>query len=240
VLVIVGDFTPADALALVKKHFGNIPAVPRPEPEDLSEPRQEKEKRVVKEDKLANKPALAFAYHMPERWTPEYFAMGLIDQILLQGQDSRLYQRLVQEKGYTSEVPGGINADLGDMFDYRGPMLWSASLIHDDTVTPEKILAVVDEEVEKLRSQPVDKATLARALVKARSSLYGSLGSVFGFGRANLLACLALFDDKPEEINTIETELRKVTPELIRKTAQEYLRPTNRTVVVLKAMAAAK
>jgi zinc protease len=39
---------------------------------DLTEPKQEKEKRVAKEDKLANRPALAFAYHMPDRNTPEY------------------------------------------------------------------------------------------------------------------------------------------------------------------------
>ena len=239
-LVIVGDFAPGEALALVKKHFGDIPSVPRPDLPDLSESRQETQKRVLREDKLANKPALAFAYHMPERWTAEYFAMAMIDQILLQGQDSRLHQRLVQEKGVTSEVPGGINNPLGGMFDYKGPMLWSASLIHDETATPESILAVVDEEVEKLRNQPVADAVLARALVKARSSLYGELASVFGFGRANLLACFSLFDDQPDRINGIEAELRKVTPESIQKTAQEYLRPDNRTVVVLKAMAATK
>jgi predicted Zn-dependent peptidase len=49
----------------------NLPAQP-----DISEPRQEKEKRFVKKDSLANKPAIAFAYHMPQRNTPEYYAMG--------------------------------------------------------------------------------------------------------------------------------------------------------------------
>jgi predicted Zn-dependent peptidase len=56
-----------------------------------------------------------------------------------------------------------------------------------------------------------------------------------GFGRADLLASYALFDDKPDNINQIETNFRKVTPELIQKTAREYLRKTNRTVVILKA-----
>jgi predicted Zn-dependent peptidase len=54
-----------------------------------------------------------------------------------------------------------------------------------------------------------------------------------GFGRADLLASFALFDDKPENINLIEANFRKVTPALIQKTAKEYLRKTNRTVVIL-------
>ncbi|MDH4196497.1 MAG: insulinase family protein [Candidatus Aminicenantes bacterium] len=237
VLVIVGDFEPGAALALAEKYFADIPAAELPAPPDLSEPRQEEEKRKVREDPLATKPALAFAYHMPERWTPEYFAMGLLDQILVQGQDSRLHQKLVQEKGVTGAVSGGINFPLGDMFDYNGPMLWSASLIHDETVTPESILALVDEEVEKLRTAPVGEDILARTLIKVRSGYYDSVGGFFGFGRANLLASLALFDDEPGRINRIEDEFRKVTPELIMKTAQDVLRPTNRTAVILKATA---
>jgi predicted Zn-dependent peptidase len=55
-----------------------------------------------------------------------------------------------------------------------------------------------------------------------------------GFGRADLLASYALFDDKPDNINQIEANFRKVTPELIQKTAKEYLRKTNRTIVMIK------
>ena len=53
---------------------------------DISEPRQDKEKRATKDDPLATRPALAFGYHVPARNTPEYYAMGLIDQILAPGQ----------------------------------------------------------------------------------------------------------------------------------------------------------
>lgn len=240
VLVVAGDFEPVETLAMVKKYFGNIPSSKLPPPPDLAEPRQNQEKRKERIDPLANKPALAFGYHMPERYTPEYFAMGLIDQILLQGQDSRLYQKLVQEKGITDSVSGGINADLGNMFDYNGPMLWSASLIHDANVTPETILALIDGEIEALRSKPVEKAVLDRALIKFRSGFYDMLGGIFGFGRANLLANFALFNDKPDMINTIEDQFRKITPELIQKAAREYLRPTNRTTFVLKTKPAGK
>jgi predicted Zn-dependent peptidase len=237
-LVIVGDFESAEALNLVNKYFGDIPAADMPQLPDISEARQEKEKRFLKEDKLATKPALAFSYHVPHRLTPEYFAMGLIDQILLQGEDSWLYQSLVQVKGFTDDVSGGINALLGNMYNYNGPMLWMASFKHDQEITPDSILHKIDEQVERMRNNPIDKATLDRALIKIRSNLYSVISQSWGFGRADVLACFALFDDNPNFINQLEEEFRKVTPELLQQTAQEYLRPTNRTVLILTSESA--
>ena len=80
----------------------------------------------------------------------------------------------------------------------------------------------------------VDQATLDRALVKLRSSLYGEIENYFGFGRADLLASFALFDDDPARINTLEAQFRKITPETIQKTAQDFLRPTNRTILAVE------
>jgi predicted Zn-dependent peptidase len=49
-----------------------------------------------------------------------------------------------------------------------------------------------------------------------------------------LLASFALFDDDPARINTLVSHFDAVTPELLEKTAQEYLRPGNRTVIDLE------
>jgi zinc protease len=232
-LAIVGDFDPADARKMIDKYFANIPAATKVKEPDLTEPRQEKEKKATKADPQAKRPALAIAYHMPERNTPEYYAMGLIDQIVLEGDDSLLHQELVQKRGMTGAVEGGINL-LGNMYDYNGPMLWTASLFHDSNVKDDDILSAVDSVIEPLRSKPIDQKTLDRALVKLRSDFYDQVGQFNGFGRADLLASFALFDDNPQRINNIEAQFRKVTPALIQKTAQEYLRPSNRTVLVVE------
>lgn len=232
-LAIVGDFDPADARKMINKYFANIPAAAKIKEPDLTEPRQEKEKKASKVDPQAKRPALAIAYHMPERNTPEYYAMGVLDQILLEGDDSLLHQELVQKRGMTGTVEGGINL-LGNMYDYNGPMLWTASLFHDSNVKDDDILAAVDAVIEPLRSKAIDQKTLDRALVKLRSDFYDQVGQFNGFGRADLLASFALFDDNPERINSIEAQFRKITPALIQKTAQEYLRPSNRTVLVVE------
>jgi zinc protease len=71
-------------------------------------------------------------------------------------------------------------------------------------------------------------------LVKLRSNFYDNVGGFFGFGRADLLASFALFDDDPARINTLEDQFKKVTPELMQKTAREYLRSTNRTILIVE------
>ena len=172
---------------------------------------------------------------MPERNTPEYYAMGLIDQLLVQGSDSKLYQKLVQEKGYTGNVSGGINY-LGNMFNYNGPMLWMTNLVYDAEVPADSIIRQVDDAVAELNS--ITDEELELAIVKMRSSLYDNLSELFGFGTADLLASFALFDDDPSRINTLENEFRKVTPDIVRKAVKEYLRPTNRTILIVDPQAA--
>lgn len=229
VLVVVGDFEPRQTMAWIRQYFGPIPAVELADKPDISEPRQTAEKQAVKQDQLASRPALALGYHMPLKDTPAYYAMALIDQILAQGRDSRLYQALVQERAMTSGVGAGANYALGNIFNIHGPTLYTISLIHDEDKPAAGIVTAIDSVITDLQSRPVDQETLDLALVKMRSWLYSNVES--GFGRADLLAAFALFDDDPEKINRIEDELRRVTPELIMQTAREYLRPTNRTVL---------
>ena len=232
-LAIVGDFDPVEAKAFVLRYFGPIPPTKRPPLPDISEPVQDQEKKASKVDPQAQRPALAFAYHMPKRNTPEYYAMGLLDQVLLQGDDSLLHQELVTKRGYTAEVEGGINL-LGNMYDYDGPMLWIVDLYHDQNITPDGIMQAANSVIDSVRNKPLDQSTVDRALVKLRSSLYSEIENFFGFGRADLLASFALFDDDPARINTLEAQFRKITPETIQKTAQDYLRPTNRTVLTVE------
>lgn len=233
-LVVVGDFDEAEARGWVEKYFSGIAASRLPPSPDLTEPGQEKEKRFNKVDPLAQKPALAVAYHVPPRKTPEHFAMVLLDQILLQGDDSLFNRELVKKGGVTESVDGGINL-LGNAFNYNGPMLWTASLIHDSGVKADDILAAVDQVVQSVQEAPVTQAQIDRALVKFRSGFYQSLAQFGGFGKADLLASFALFDDNPSTINSLEGELRKVRPALVQRVAAQYLRKTNRTVLTIEA-----
>ncbi|NIJ22692.1 M16 family metallopeptidase [Sphingomonas japonica] len=238
VLVVAGDLDYAATRAMVERYFGAMPNKPKVAQPDISEPRQTEAKFKSRVDKLAPRPGYSAGYHVPPRGTPEWYAMGLIDMMLVQGDDSRLHAKLVQEEGVTGSVDGGINA-LGNMFNYKGPMLWAFSFQHDPTIGHEAITKLVDSVVEDLRSKPVATAELERARTKMRSALYSTVDGPGRVGLIDLLAVYALFDDDPQAINRIEDGFAKVTPALIQKTAQEYLRPTNRSIHVIQPGAAA-
>ena len=153
VLVVAGDFDRDLARRWIARYFGPVPARPTAPRPDVAEPRQLAEKRHSQVDPLAPRPGLALAWHVPPRGTPEHYAFGLLDQILLQGEDSRLWQLLVRERGYASHVSGGINL-LGNVFDYDGPMLWMLYLVHDDPAAAAAILADVDTEIARLQQAP--------------------------------------------------------------------------------------
>ena len=237
-LVVVGDFDAPQTRAWIEKYFGSIPASKLPAKPDLAEPPQEKQIWFSRVDPKAERPAFAIGYHIPPRLTPEHAAMVLLDTILGQGRDSLLYDELVRKRGFTDSVDAGINP-LGDAYNYVGPMLWSANFIHDPINKPETLLAAIDGVIEKLHAAPLSQETLDRALVKIRADRYRYYGQFGGFGKADALAAFALFDDNPAVINRIEDDLAAVTPALIQKVAREWLRPANRTVLVLEAGAAA-
>ena len=139
----------------------------------------------------------------------------------------------MQKRGLTGSVSGGANPGLGNMFDIKGPTLWTVYLIHDAGKPADEIIKAIDEEISRLQNTPVTKEELDLALVKRRSQLFTEQEEFVRFGRANLLASYALFDDDPGRINRLEDDFRKVTPALIQKTAREYLRPTNRTILTI-------
>jgi zinc protease len=238
VLVVNGDIDYAQTKAWVQKYFASIPRGPDAPKADISEPRQDKEIVASRVDKLAKRPAVAVGYHMPERHTPDFYAMALIQAILADGDDSLFYRKLVHDKGLTDRVNASANP-LGNQFDYAGPMLWEVEVIYDPEKKADDVVGALDEVLAAFRAQPPTAAMMERARIKVRSQLYGLFDESFGLGRADLLACYTMFDDDPQEINRLEHDLMSVTPEQIQKTAAEYLRPTNRTVFKLDIAPAA-
>ncbi len=237
VLVVAGDIDYGQTRAMIDRYFRPIPGGAKVSFPDISEPRQEAEKFKVKQDKLAPRPAFTAAWHIPERNTPEWYAMGLLDQILVQGQDSRLFEELVRKRGIAGSIQGGINIALGNMYNYNGPMLWTVGLIHDPSKTRQEITAALDAVIEDIRTRPVSADELERARTKLRSNLYNLADPATRFGLVDLLAVGAMWENDPKWVNGLEAGFDRVTPELLLATAREYLRPTNRSILIIEPAA---
>jgi predicted Zn-dependent peptidase len=234
VLIVAGDIDYRTTRAMIDRYFRPIKGGAKVKFPDISEPRQVAERFRVKPDKLAPRPAFTAAWHVPERNTPEWYAMGLLDQILVQGQDSRLFEEMVRKRGLAGGLQGGINIGLGNMYNYNGPMLWTVGLIHDASKSRQEITAALDAVIEDIRTNKVSPAELARARTKIRSNLYNLADPSTRFGLVDLLAVGAMWENDPRWVNRLEAGFERVTPELLLATAREYLRPTNRSILVIE------
>ena len=233
VLVVTGDATPDEVMKLAETHFGSIHSRSLPPRPDIGEPPQTAEKSFAETDKLAKTPAVAFGYHLPERMTKDFFALSLLDPLLVGDESAKLYEALIKENQVASQVAGGFNYGLGNNFDYNGPMLYTFRVDYRPGTKSADVLKIVDRVISAVQEHGVTEEELKQAKVNFRSSFLENLegGIIPGFGRADLLAALALYDDNPNRINTILSDLDKITIIDVRDAARRYLVPANRTII---------
>ena len=233
VLVVVGDTTPDEVMALAARHFGAIPSRPQPPRPDIAEPPQTQEKSSTESDKLARTPALAFGYHLPDRMTKDFFALSLLDPLLVSDESAKLYQALIKENQVAADVQGGFNYGLGNNFDYNGPMLYTFRVDYRPDLKGEDILKIVDKVITAVQEHGISEDELRQAKINFRSSFLENIeaGAVPGFGLSDLLAALALYDDNPNRINTILADLDRITTADVQQAAKKYLVPSNRTSI---------
>jgi len=231
VLVVAGDASPDEVLRLAEKHFGAIPSRTLPPRPDISEPPQTAEKSSTEGDKLARTPALAFGYHLPERMTKDFFALSILDPLLVSDESAKMYQALIKENQIASDVSGGFNYGLGNNFDYNGPMLYTFRVDYRPDLKGSDVLKVVDKVIGAVQEHGITEDELRQAKVNMRSTFLENIegGRIPLFGRSDLLAAFALYDDNPNRINTILADLDRVTAADVQQAARKYLVPSNRT-----------
>jgi len=232
VLVVVGDTTPADVKRLAEKHFGPIPRQTVPPAPDVSEPPQKEEKRHTREDKLARTPALAIAWHLPERMTKDFFALSVLDPLITGDDSAKMHQKLVRDDRLAMQVIGAFNF-LGDNWDVKGPMLYTMRVDYLNDKNADQVLNAIESVLGEIREKGITEAELTQAKTALRSSFLENVegGGLPRFGRANLMAAFALFDNDPSRINTILDELDKVTVADVKAAAARWFVTTNRTSI---------
>jgi zinc protease len=232
VLLSLGDIKPEEGAALAEKYFADIPKGATPPFADPAEPPQKEERRGHVEEKFGTLPAMAIGYVMPQRKTPEWYAMALLDQALHGGRAGRIHRELVLEKQVAVEADGGID----DIFGYNGPTQMTTRILHKPEYSSEATLAEFDAVIREVQEKGISEDELQQLKVKWRSDYYSTLeggrgGYMPRYGLMHLLACFTLFDNEPQLVNTILDGFLAVTREQIQAVAKKYLRPENRAIV---------
>jgi zinc protease len=210
-VVIVGDFDTATALALVRKHFEGIPAIPAPPPVYTAEPPQRGERRVVVR-RAGSLPAAMVAYKAPAATSPDAYALDVLGMVLGEGRTSRLYQAMV-ERQLATRVDAGAPS-------LRDPYLFYVSATARPGGTAERLETALLEEVERVKSAPISATELARAVSRVEAEFVLRMDSVTA--QARQIGYWAMIDDW-RYLATYLDRIRALTPEDVQQVARRYL-----------------
>lgn len=233
VLGIAGDVTPAQGFALAEKYFGGIAARPTPPAPDFSEGLNTVEKRIQQGDKLAQVPAIAAAWKMPDRGSKDQAPMAVLGALLANGDASRFYQGMVKGRELALNVESlyGLTSE----WEYNGPTLFTVFALYKPTTDADAMLAAMDEEIARVVKEGVDDATLQRVKTQLLAEWYDGLEMFMS--RADTLAKLQLMWGDAEVANQIPGWIDAVTSDDVKRVAATYLTTANRTVIDRKPVA---
>lgn len=229
IMAIVGDLREAQALALVKQHFGNwspealpLPAFPAPEP--LPKP-------VLKLiDKDLTQATIVLGHVGIDRRNPDFYSVAVMNYILGGGFSSRLVNRIRNEQGLAYGVTSVFEANV-----MPGPF---AVQVQTRNATANQALASVFQELKRIRTEPVRDQELADAKAyligsfPLRMDTNAKLASLLNLVELHSLG-LSYFDDYP-------TAIAAVTKADVLRVAQKYLNPDRYALVVVAKLAEAK
>jgi zinc protease len=222
--VLVGDFDAKEALTLATQYLGRVPKSERPVPRDIpKEPPQTKERRIRLEENWPL-PAVVVAHHITYDGNRDSYPLHVASKILSDGQSSRIYRKLVYEKGIALAAFGGGNI-------IEDPNLFFAVAIVQPGHTPEEAANALIAELDRLRNEPVTEAELQQA--KNQFARDYILGRESDQNKAEVLGHAVIIHN---DIKTADGEFdifQNLTTADIQRVARTYFTPENRLVLTI-------
>ncbi len=224
IVAVVGDVKAAQAMPIIEKYFGRLPAAPAPEPLRTKEPPQRGLREVILQDH--SQPLYIEGYHRPDFRDPDDAVYDVLADLLSKGRTSRLYRSLVRDKQIAIEAEGGS---------YPGkkyPNLFYFFAAPSQGHTARDMAGPIHAEIEKLKTQDVSDEELQSIKTRAKADLIRGLNDNLGLA-GELAEYQAYYGDWRElfrQLNRIDA----VTKADIRRVANKTFTEQNRTVGMIE------
>lgn len=222
ILSIAGDIDINQTKKWVEQYFSSIPSgkseIPRP---DIVEPALGGEVRDTVYDNI-QLPAVIQAYRMPAQGTDDYYAVSMLGTLLSDGQSSRLYRTLVDEK-QLALFAGTFPIPTED------PGLALTFGITNMGVNAGDLEAAMNEEIMKTHDELISEQEFQKLRNKVENDFVTANSTVLGIAES-----LANYEMYYGDANLINTELDrylKVTREDLRAAARKYFNENNRVTL---------
>jgi len=220
VVAVVGDVKVAEAMPMLEKYFGPIPAGPRPEPMTTVEPPQFAEKSVVIRE--ATQPFYIEGYHRPDYRDPDDAVYDAITDVFSNGRTARLYRSLVRDQKIAATAEG-FSGFPGQKF----PGLFAVYAVPLPGHTPEQMRTAIHKELETLKTSDISDAELERYKTRAKADLLRGLAD--NEGLAHQMAEYQTFYGDWRELFRQLHKVDAVTKADVRRVANKIFLESNRT-----------
>jgi zinc protease len=222
-LVLAGDVQPEEAFALAREFLEPLARQPPPPSVRTREPQQLGERRVSVRRK-GRTPLLQYAYKAPAANDPSGPAVNLLMASLVEGNASRLYRLLVEERKLAVDVVGVWH----EGFD---PSLFWLYLTLAEHADPGLVQSALDAELTRIAEQGITEAELQRAKNLTAVSFWRQLATIDG--KAHLLGEYEVLRGDWRALFAAPARYEAVTRAHIRTVARAILDPRRRTVGLL-------
>ena len=222
-MVVVGDVTSDQIVSLAKKYLEPIASRAPPPKVTTVEPEQQGERRVVVK-KFAQLPLLMVGYHIPQSTSPDFYALHILELVLLSGQTSRMHRRIVDKDQLAISVGGGFVMSLD-------PTLFTIVAQPQAGVDPQAVESVIYEELNRVKNEPISNDEFQKARNILLAGFYREMKTING--RANTLGTYEVFLGDYHKLFTAVDEYNKITKADVQRVAQKYFSDKNRTVATL-------
>ena len=224
ILCVAGNFELDYVKEVVEKWYGPIPAGIKPARILESEPEQTEFREKTIERPVPTD-AFYYAFKMPERKNEGYYMADVLSDALGRDKSSRLYISLKKEQKLASEIGAYISGALDN-----GLLVISGKL--NSGVTFEEFDKALWKELEKIQTHPISQKELDRLMIKIRTSKEFQEQGLLN--RAMNLCVFELLGDA-NGINTEHEIYHAIQPSHLQETALHLLKPTNCSLLKVKA-----
>ena len=220
-LAIVGDYDKATALELVQRYFGDLPAG-TPGAHNSPPPPTLTEQKIIRKTDDAPLSKVWIAWVSPPVLQPGDAELDILSAVLAEGKDSRLYRRLVQEKGVAQDV---------SVYQQSGRI--SSQFVINATARPghstDALVAEIDAALAELQKKPVSAEELSLAVTDYTVAFYGAVSTLAGKARS-----LCSYNNTTGDPGYMAKDLARyqaLTPEAVTQAAARLL-PADKRVVL--------
>lgn len=219
VLVVAGDLDIEKTKKMIYDYFNDILAGPPVERIKIVEEPIVEALQGEAFDKNIQIPALFTAYRIPNRTTRESKVLNMISSYLSDGNSSKLYRKLVDEKKMSLQV-AAFNMSLEDY----GVYIVLTLPLGENSL--DALRDEIDEEILKIQTDLISEKDFEKLRNQFESNFVSSNASIESI--ANSLAEYYTFYGNTNMINSQIDIYRSITREEIRAVAQKYLNPNQR------------